>query len=194
MHKTTVGLLLTFLCFLGSSLPKDSWRAAQERRVRRYVNCDYGYVVKVPLGLVAHVPEYQNHGFYLDLPDRQSRIEVYNAYNMSDSDSPPVVFDYELNLQAEGRKGWKVLSRHNEQVQGRQAIDVTTTYSDKGTAWEARYVIVYRPPGLERLGDIIYLFELTTPVARYEKTSAELDRVIAGFAVTRLPLGPCSNN
>jgi hypothetical protein len=194
MRKIITTLQFVLLLFLCSSFPTDGWPSPEERRVTRYVNCDYGYVVRVPSGLVGRVPEYQNHGFYMNLPDGQSTIEVYNAFNMSESVSPPAVFDYELKFQGEGRAGWRIVSRHSQQVKGLAATSVTATYTYKGAQWKSRSILVYRPEDSEGLGNIVYLFELTTPLERYEETSVELNRTLEGFELTKLPIGPCSND
>jgi hypothetical protein len=194
MWKVTATLLSALSFLICSGFPNDSSRTPQERQVTRYVNCDYGYMVRVPAGLIGRVPEYQNHGFYMKLPDGQSTIEVYNEFNMSDSVSPHVVFDYELKSPAKRLAGWTIVSRHSQQVKGLAATSVTATYRYKGVKWKSHYVILYRPEDSEGLGNIVYLFELTTPLERYEETSVELNRTLEGFELTKLPIGPCSND
>jgi len=194
MRKITAARFLALLFFLRSSFPKDCLPSPKEKRVTRYVNCDYGYAVKVPSGIIGRAPEYENHGFHMEFPDGQSTIEVYNAFNMSDSVSPRAVFDYEMKFRAEGRAGWRIISRHNEKIKGLAAASVTATYKRKGIQWKSHCVIIYRPEDSEGLGNIVYLFELTTPLERYEETSVELNRTLEGFELTKLPIGPCSND
>jgi len=194
MRKISTNILvcLPFLvCFYN---PNKSLRSPQERKVAQYVNCDYGYVVRIPPGLVGQVPEYQNHGFYIRLPDGNSTINVSNEFNMSESALPAAVFHYELKFAAEVRIGWKILSRRYKKVKGLDAMTATATYKDKGAQWKSRILIVYRPLDEEGLGNIVYLFELSTPLARYKETSLAFDRVVGGFELTKLPRGPCSND
>jgi len=42
-------------------------------------------------------------------------------------------------------------------------------------------------------GNIVYVFELSTPLGRYEEMLPELNRIMDGFELTKLTLGPCSN-
>lgn len=191
----TITTLPLFLAFFGYvAFPVNSFPPAQEKTNTRYVNCDFGYLVRVPSGFVARIPEYQRHGFSIDLPDGESTIEIYNAYNMSDSVSPRKVFDYELEGEAEGRPGWRIASRHDEQIKGLAATRVTATYRYKGAQWKSLYVILYRPLQSDGEGNIVYSLELSAPLARYQTTSAELDIVLGGFELTKIPHGPSSNN
>jgi hypothetical protein len=193
MQNIALSLSIVFWLLLSSPYA-ESWQSAHERRVTRYVNCDFGYIVRVPPGLIARVPEYARHGFNIDLPDGRSSIEVYNTYNMSGSSSPLAILKYQLQFQAELHPGWKVVSRHDQQVKGLAGTSVAAIYRYQGTAWKSHYIIAYRPLDGEGEGNIVYLFELSAPLNRYDKTLGDFNRVVDGFELTQIPRGPCSND
>jgi hypothetical protein len=182
------------VCTLGAALSLSTYGSQQEEETHRYVNCDYGYLVRIPRGLVGTVPQYQNHGFYINLPDGESRIQVSNSYSMSDSKIPKDVFSYELRFvfMRDDYKHFNVTSERTRSVQGLDSMEVTGTYTRNNTSWKSEILLMYRPPkdGLE---DVVYQIELSAPAARFKTSLQEFEQTVAGFELTALPRGECSN-
>ena len=184
--------MLALCCgwFISSS---KALEAGQRANANRYVNCDFGYSMEIPSGLTAKTPEYYNHGFVLHLPDRESSIEIYNAYNMSESRKPEAVFDYVLNLRKDQRKNWRVINKRSIQVDGLDSAQATARYERDGAQWKSEILIAYRATQADGLGDIVYLIELTGPAARYDEAIPYFNETVKGFQLTKLPRGKCSN-
>jgi hypothetical protein len=187
--KVLIVLLLLFLECLGFCKCAGG---QQSNLSGKYVNCDYGYTVTIPSGLTSKIPGYYNHGFELDLPDRESSIEVYNAYNMSDSTVPGVVFRYELNLRKEGKQDWRLVETHTGRVHGLDSMQAKATYTQNGTLWKSEVLILYRGRQNNGLGNIVYVVDLSAPARLYETALPYLNETVEGFHLAELPLGPCS--
>ena len=178
----------------GSALSKGTAESGEEKPVTRYINCDFGYVVQVPHKLIGRVPAYSSHGFRIDLPDGKSIIEIYNAFNMSESTSFSDIVRYELELRAEGKANWRIINRRVGQTKGLESTEITATYASKTEAWKAEALIVYRPTRTDDLGNIVYVLELSSPAALYDNALEKFNETVGGFQLTDLPRGPCSNH
>src|SRR5512147_295993 len=87
-----------YVIVLGLLLPLDARADDEETLTKRYVNCDYGYAVRVPDGLTGSVPPYQAHGFTIELPEGLGTITVYNSYNMYETTVLPEIAREELRF------------------------------------------------------------------------------------------------
>ena len=194
MHRTitTQAILLT-LCFGYFIASGRNLEAERQATPNPYANCDYGYMVAIPTGLTARIPEYFSHGFEMDLPDRKSRIEIYNAYNMSDSSVPSTVFSYELQLRKGDRKNWRIVNQRSSREHNLDSIQVTASYARDGSAWKSEILIMYRPKQADGLGDIVYVVELSGPAARYNEAISYFNQTVEGISLTELPRGACTN-
>lgn len=184
---------LTITCIIGSALSFSMFGAPRERETKRYVNCDYGYIVRVPHGQIGKVPLYQNHGFHIDLPDGESRIDISNSYNMSDSSVPNAVFGYELKFRKGERKNWRIVDQRSSREHNLDSTHVTASYTQDGATWRSDILIMYRPKQADGLGDIVYVVELSGPAAGYDEAIPYFNQTVEGFRLTKLPLGSCSN-
>lgn len=184
---------LTAIWIIGCVLSSSTSVARQERKTTQYVNCDYGYVVRIPHGLIGKVPLYQNHGFYIELSDEESRIDVFNSYNMSDSSVSSTVFSYELEFRKGERKDWRIVNQRLTREHDLDSTRVTASYTRDGTAWKSEILIMYRPKQADGLGDIVYVVELSGPAARYDEAIPYFNQTVEGFHLTELPRGACPN-
>jgi hypothetical protein len=185
--------LALFLGCLGSC--EQEANAGQIADTNRYVNCDYGYAMTIPPGLVAEACAYGNHGWMLHFPDQESMISVYNEYNMSESDKPDSVFDYELGVLKEvrTRTHQRFLNKRRNLVQNMHTIEVTASYKRDGKAWKSEIFFMYRPLQADSLGNIVYKIELMAPAALFDKAMPYFKKTLAGLQLLPLPLGPCED-
>ena len=109
---------------------------------KRYINCDHGYSVKIPLGVVAHGedPPKPNHGFGVDMRNRATLNDV--SYQTSPDwlylgagskvhdlpeeavDSPEDEIDYRFDdlQKVDGRPEARIISRSTVSLGGLRAV------------------------------------------------------------------------
>lgn len=164
-----------------------------ERPAATYTNCDFGYSVKVPVDIAAGSSPYSRHGFRIVLPDGKSAIEIYNSFNMGEGKSFPDIVTHQIELRSQGKANWKTMSQTFDQVHGFPSAEVTASYAGKTERWRVKTLVVYRPIQANGLGNIVYILELSSPEALYDRALPKLNEIINGFQFTDLPLAPCSN-
>jgi len=183
-------IILLPLC--GASF-SPAYGADTDTLVHQYVNCDYGYKVRVPKGLIGRVPPYALHGFRILLLRGRSTIRVYNQFNMVDSTSLSEIADHEMSPRSQGKTGWSIERRESERVAGLDAVRVTAKYTRGHVAWKDEHLILYRPLQEDGLGNIVYSLGMSVPANLYSSALEKFNRTVEGFQLTELPLGPCRN-
>ncbi len=176
---------------LGLALPLPAFVDNQEEIVREYVNCDFGYTVHVPEGLVGKVPSFKRHGFGIDLPDGSSTVTVYNEYNMLDRPTLRSIADSEFQMAGKGNPQWRVGSYRNGDLGGLSAIRATASYLRDGKEWRDEYLIAYRPLQKDHEGNIVYVVQLSAAKELFPAALRRFHEVVKGFRLTRIPHGPC---
>jgi hypothetical protein len=171
-----------------------------------YRNCDYGYYVLLPNRVVGHSPKAPNpnHGFTLDLaepdstlpfPDHVSRyITLWSQYNAAGLATLAAMADNELRLDAESKHDYHILSRSNVKMATLPGIMVKASYNAGETTVSEIKIIAYRPPGTNNLGDMVYVISLVTNEANRTEDTITFNKILAGFRLTALPLGSCTND
>jgi hypothetical protein len=134
MKRMIVELLLFSTVFLAVAARRveSMWHGSSQQRHweetktetiwrDRYSNCDYGYYVVLPSGVIAHGTHSPapNHGFLVSLPDVGKTSEVSDndqrflwvsaEYNMSESKSLREVANYQLDLASRDKANRQVL-------------------------------------------------------------------------------------
>lgn len=167
------------------------WRETASETVWtvRYNNCDYGYYVSLPAGVVAHetLPPSPNHGFLIALPDigtmnyaldRKERFIWADAsYKTSDADSLP-------GLVAERGSGPARRSQTQVKLAGLAAVRVTS---------EHRVDNVVKVTTVALRDGIIYTVGIQTNGPYRVGDEAEYNRIVHGFGLLPVPRGQCSN-
>jgi len=165
------------------------WRVTDSETLwtGRYNNCDYGYYVLLPSGVVGHdtPPPSPNHGFLIALPDvgtmeyaldRKGRfVWVDASYNSSDSHSLS-------DLVHAGDIGEKIPTT----MAGLSAVQVRSA-SGVGASRVVEVATVALRAG------IIYTVALRTNGIDATGDEAVYRRIILGFKLLPLPRGQCSN-
>jgi len=195
-----IGLVL--LCVL------SGWARAQENPGKnqqdtetetlyrnRYSNCDNGYVVDLPAGVVAHRDKAAfNRGFQIDLSAPQSAkpfsaseqrlIAVSNRYNTQELPAFGAIVENEIELAQEDSPDWNVLERLPIKLDGLQATHLRARF--KGKKMVNEDIIAFRP-GVSGHGDLVYKIQLITLQASYAEDRRMFDAIVGGFHV--LPWG-----
>jgi hypothetical protein len=188
--------------------PQHHWRdtATEEISTERYSNCDYGYYVDLPHGVVAHgsKPPSPNHGMIIDLIEPTSTTEalgknlrryisVGNSYNAAGLPSLAAVVDDNLKSFEQDKSDFHVIERVPTRLDGLDASLLRLRYEEGANRIFGELVISYRRPGPKALGNIVYEFQLITPEDTYSQDSKTFDKLLSGFHLTRLTVGTCSN-
>ena len=160
----------------------------------RYTNCDKGWAVDLPTGVVAHdsLPPSPNHGFLIsavhpgtaaevNLGD-QRIIDVFDEYDAMELGSARAYLDWELKNA--GNKN--VLEIRETVLQGLRGVQARYELKQRGSAQVVESVIVLR-------GGVVYHLLLKTTDQHYEPDSALFARVRAGYRLLPFPKGECVN-
>jgi hypothetical protein len=165
----------------------------------QYKNCDHGYEVMLPDGVVAHssLPPSPNHGFLVSaaapgtiaeikLGDPRL-IDVYDTYDSEELGSARAY------LEAYPEQGAKVVATRDVTFKGLPAVYVHYRMKKEAAIIETRELIVYRAH-TKNIGPVFYVMMLQTP-AEYESHDSLLyHKVIDGFRLLAVPRGQCSND
>jgi len=161
----------------------------------RYTNCDKGYAVDLPAGVVAHAshPPNPNHGFLISARDpgttaevnleNQRIIDVYDQYDSMELGSARAYLDWELK-QAPKRK---VLQVREIMFLGFPAVEARYRVNADGSLRLKEELIIF--PG----SDLIYVLMLSTTPQDHGRDSALFAHIRAGFHLLPIPTGECSN-
>jgi hypothetical protein len=186
--------------------PAPHWRETDTETIwtGRYSNCDYGYSVLLPAGVVGHDVKSPapNHGFTVDPAAPQSTkacnatesnryIDVFNFYDVEDhGESTAATLDYYSSLGEIGyQKDVQAVGRQTFNLAGLSARRLEDRWVENSTAMRRDRIIAYR-----RAGGILCQFTLQSPEKSYAHDEQLFDRIVKGFRVSKLPTGECSNN
>ncbi len=203
-------LLIVILVCIGattqSSQSPGHWRETDSEAIwtGRYSDCDFGYSVILPAGIVAHSAKSTgpNHGFAINpaaprsarafkTPESDRYIEVLSFYDLEDhEETTSATIDYYLWLgEIGGEKNVESLSRRTLSLAGLSAKRIETRWMENSTAIRRDRIIAYR-----RSGGILYQLTLQSPEKTYANDEQLFDRIVEGFRLNKLPTGECSNN
>jgi len=165
----------------------------------RYTNCDYGYYVVLPSGVIAHGSHSPapNHGFVVSLPDvgrtseaslnDQRYIWVNAEFNMSESQSLRGVANYQFDLASRDKANRRVLESEPTKLGGLSAIRFRFEYDGANGRTREEEVVAFRP---EKAGvGIVYEIGLRTELVYYARDSQWFDQMRLGFRLLSLPQG-----
>lgn len=170
----------------------------------RYTNCDYGYYVVLPSGVIAHGSHSPNpnHGFLVSLPDigktseasvNDRRFIWVNAeYNMSESQSLRGVANYQFDLANRGKATGQNFDRKPTTLGGLSALRFGFEYGSGDGRTSEEEIVAFRP---EKAGvGIVYEIGLRTGRADFDHDNQWFERIRLGFKLLSLPQGECSND
>ena len=160
----------------------------------RYTNCDKGWAVDLPPGIVAHgdLPPNPNHGFLISLfnpgttasvtPDTPRIVDIYDEYDALGLGNAQAYMDRELKDAG----NQKPLELHETTLKGLRGV-----YA-RYRAGEGESAPILASLIFVRLG-VVYHLLLRTTEQSYGKDSALFLRIRAGFRLLPFPKGECVN-
>jgi hypothetical protein len=168
-----------------------------------YVNCDYGYYVAFPHGVIGmgDLPPSPNHGFLINLAsveipsqieaivDTNNYIDVTNEYEVQDATKTSELVDRELDYWKERYPHAIVVSNRAARLGGLNGRRLVIKYKDHGQEMIEDLTVMMRERSIE------YTISMVTPADKYEKNRPLLESILAGFHIVRIRngQGECSN-
>ena len=162
----------------------------------RYTNCDKGYAVDLPAGVVAHasLPPNPNHGFLISASDPGTTLEVilenrrivdvYDEYDSMEVGSARAYLGFVLK-QIPIKT---ILQIREIMFQGLRAVEARYRVKANDSTELKEELIIYR-----KSGNLIYVLMLRTTAQHYTGDSALFAKIRAGFHLRPIPKGECSN-
>ena len=167
----------------------------------KYTNCDKGYAVSLPIGVVGHdgLPPSQNHGFVISAaaPDTTSEVTleaerlvgVYDTYDAMEYGSARAYSQAEL----EHAEPVQTLERRDTKFRGLPAAYMRYRKGSGKSAFETDELIIFRSHP-RNSSPIFYVIWLRTPSSHYEEDRKLYQLVRDGFNVIPVARGECSND
>jgi len=170
----------------------------------RYKNCDHGYLVNLPPGVVGHegLPPMPNHGILIlaanpgtttDVTLKEPRlIDVYDTNDAGELGSPRAYIKrYELK-PTEISERVTVLKEHSTKFRGWPATFIRLRKTNNFSTSEIEELVVYRWP--KEIGPIFNIVLLRTTAEHYGEDHALYIQIRKGLEFIPVPEGECSND
>jgi hypothetical protein len=196
MCRSTV--IAAVICFAGAAGAQvRHWAETPNETIWRtlYTNCDKGYAVDLPAGIVAHAshPPSPNHGFLISASNPGTTAEVtyedprvigvFDEYDAAELGSARAYLD--LELKSVPKKN--VLQIQNTVFQGLRGVHARYRVNAKETVHLNESLIVFRKDGL------VYHLILQTTDNHYAADSALFAQIRSGFRLLTIREGECFN-
>jgi hypothetical protein len=179
------------------TLDETIWR-------ERYGNCDHGYFVNLPTGVVGHGSRSPspNHGILISAKDPSITtqltlqaprlVDVYDSTDAGELGSPRAyVEQYDLKPGNPSEKN-TILERRDTKFRGSAAVYVHFRRATEHSTVEIEELVVYRAP--KGIGPSFYVVMLRTTPEFYSRDHALYLQVRNGLNFVRVPPGECSND
>jgi len=170
----------------------------------RYSNCDHGYVVHLPVGVVGHdsLPPLPNHGILISPENPGTTDEVtleasrvLTVYDSSDAaeigSAKGYLEQYDLKPR-QSSEDVKILTEMVTRFRGAPAIYVHLRRKDGNRTSEVDELVIYRKP--RNIGPQFNVIELITTPESYLHDHALFVQIEDGLRFIPVPRGECSND
>ncbi|HXZ11626.1 MAG TPA: hypothetical protein VEG64_04465 [Candidatus Sulfotelmatobacter sp.] len=170
----------------------------------RYKNCDHGYLVNLPPGVVGHGshPPSPNHGILIsaDNPsittevtlEERRLVDVYDSNDATDLGSARAYLkEYELK-PANASEKITILEQRDTKFRGFSAVYVHFRKTKEVSTSEVEELVVYRTP--KEIGPLFNIVLLRTTPEFYSHDHALFLQVRDGLQFSPVPRGDCSND
>lgn len=170
----------------------------------RYKNCDHGYEVYLPKGVVAHgsLPPAPNHGILVSAADpgttaevtleNERLIEVYDSNDAMELGSARAELDWELDRERKDSNSLEMIEMHDTTFRGLPAAYARYRTTKGVSTSQAEELVVYRTS--RNVGPIFYVILLQTPPQYFVQDRHLYLQIRDGFRVLPAPKGECSND
>ncbi|MFZ0979380.1 MAG: hypothetical protein WAN23_08245 [Candidatus Acidiferrales bacterium] len=170
----------------------------------RYKNCDHGYLVNLPPGVVGHnsLPPSPNHGILISAenpgitsdvsPEEPRLIDVYDTNDAGELGSPGAYIEqYELK-PTETSERVTVLEQRATKFRGAPAMFIRLRKTNNVSTSEIEELVVYRRP--KEIGPLFSIVLLRTTPEHYGEDHALYVQIRNGLEFIPVPEGECSND
>lgn len=194
-------LLLSVFRFFASSSQHLTQTAKETIWHEKYTNCDKGYSIILPKGVVAHsgFPPSPNHGFLVSAsaPDTVAEVTlearrlvgVYDSYDAMDYGSARAYLKAELKNAG----SVEILASHDTKIRGLPAVHIHYRKGVGDSAVDTEELLLFRSHP-RNSGPIFYVIWLRTSSTHYEEDRKLYQQVRDGFYLMTIPGRKCSND
>ncbi len=200
--RILIDVIFLFASFLFPTQQRHWTQTADETIWNsKYTNCDKGYAVELPTGVVAHasLPPNPNHGFLISAlaPETTSEVTldaerlvgVYDTYDAMEYGSAQAY----LREEFEHAGSIEVLAHGDTKFRGLPAAYVHYRKKNGDIAIETEEIVIFRTHPKNSV-PIFYTIWLRTPSPHYEEDRKLYQQVRDGFHLIPIPRGECSND
>jgi hypothetical protein len=197
---------LIFAIAVAASPQGKHWTETPDETIwrERYGNCDHGYFVNLPPGIIGHGSHSPspNHGILISAKnpgittdvtvEEQRLVEVYDSPDAAELRSPRAYVDeYDLKPKNASER-ITILERRETTFRGSTAVYVHFRKTTEHSTSEVEELVVYRAP--KRIGPSFYAVMLRTTPEFYRRDHALYLQIREGLRFVRVPPGECSND
>src|SRR5260370_2096669 len=200
--RASILSLLSLPLFRFFVLVSQHWTQTPDETIWRekYTNCDKGYAVSLPKGVVAHdgLPPSPNHGFLVSAKspdtvavvtlDAERLVGVYDTYDALEYGSAQAYLKAELKQAG----SVEVLEKNKMDFDGLPAVSVHYRKQTSDSALETQQIVVFRNHP-KNLGSLFYVIWMRSPSSHYEEDYKLFEQVRDGFHLLPGPAGKVSN-
>jgi hypothetical protein len=206
MRITLLLPTLTFAMALTAYPQGKHWTETADETIwrARYGNCDHGYFVKLPPGVIGHGSHSPspNHGILISVKDparttevtlEESRlVGVYDSSDAAGLGSPQAYIEqYELKPENASEK-ITIRERRNTKFRRSAAVYVHLRRTTDQSTSEVEQLVVYRTT--KGIGPSFYVVMLRTTPEFYSRDHALYLQIRDGLNFVPVPRGECSND
>jgi hypothetical protein len=206
MRSVQLPLALTFAIASTAYSQGKHWTETQDETIwrGRYGNCDHGYSVNLPPGVIGHGSRSPspNHGILIsaanpgttsEVTQGESRlIDVYDSNDAAGIGSPEnYVREYDLKAKSAGEK-ITMLERRQTDFGGARALYVHFRKASGESTSEIEELVVYKAP--RGIGPTFYIILLRTTPEFYSRDHLLYLQIREGLTFAAVPDGECSND
>lgn len=203
------GLLLPILVFFfaAAAYPQGKhWTETPDETIwrERYGNCDHGYFVNLPPGVIGHGTHSPspNHGILISAKNPgittqvtlevPRLVEVYDSSDAGELGSPRAYVErYDLKPENASER-ITILERRDAKFKGSTATYVHFRKATEHSTSEVEELVVYRAP--MGVGPSFYVVMLRTTPEFYTRDHTLYLEIRNGLQFVPLPRGECSND
>jgi hypothetical protein len=170
----------------------------------RYGNCDHGYFVNLPPGVIGHgthspgpnhgiLISAQNPGITTDVTLEEPRlVDVYDSTDAGELWSARAYVEQYILKPENASEKITILERRDTKFRGSTAVYVHFRKATKHSASDIEELVVYRVP--KGIGPTFYVVMLRTTPEFYSRDHALYLQIRDGLEFVPVPPGQCSND
>lgn len=171
---------------------------------QRYGNCDHGYFVNLPSGVIGHSTHAPapNHGILVSVDDpgktaqvtleEPRLIDVYDTNDALELGNPRAYVERYVVNPENASERISILERRDTKFRGSPAVYVHFRKTTEHLTSEVEELVVYRAP--KEIGPSFYIVMLQSTPEFYSRDHALYLQIRDGLEFVRVPIGECSND